>query len=97
LIRTPQRPSFAERFPRSPRLDAIVDAFARSDYARVRAEASALERTTDDPEIKTAARTLIERTRPDPLAIGLLALGAVLLVVFALWAVSNGHPPRAAH
>jgi hypothetical protein len=87
------RPAFARDFPRAPGLDALVDAFAQGNYARVRAEAPALERASDDDAIKQAARTLVERTRPDPLAIALLALAAMILVVVAAWAITHGKPP----
>jgi hypothetical protein len=86
-------PSFARVFPRSPELDALVDAFARGDYAAVRAGAPNLERSSADPATREAARMLVERTRPEPLAVTLLAIAAVLLVVLALWAVVHGKAP----
>jgi len=86
-------PSFARAFPRSPELDALVDAFARGDYASVRSRAPDLERSTDDPAIQQAARTLVERTRPEPLAAGLLAIAALLLIVLAAWAITHGKAP----
>jgi hypothetical protein len=86
-------PSFARAFPRSPDLDALVEAFARGDYASVRAHAPALERSSDDPAIQQAARTLVERTRPEPLAVVLLALAVLLLCVLAAWAIVHGKPP----
>jgi hypothetical protein len=86
-------PSFARAFPRSPDLDALVEAFARGDYASVRSRALGLERSSDDPAIKQAARTLVERTRPEPLAVVLLALAALLLCVLAAWAIMHGKPP----
>ncbi len=87
------RPTFAQAFPRSADLDALVDAFARGDYASVRAHAPEVERSSDDPAVKAAARTLVERTRPDPLAVALLAIAAVLLAVLAGWAFVHGHAP----
>ena len=86
-------PSFARAFPRSPDLDALVEAFARGDYAAVRARAPSLERSSNDPAIQQAARTLVERTRPEPLAVTLLAIAAALLVVLAAWAVRHGKAP----
>jgi hypothetical protein len=86
-------PSFARAFPRSPELDALVEAFARGDYAAVRAGAPSLERSSGDPVIQRAARTLVERTRPEPLAITLLAIAVMLLVVLAVWAVLHGKAP----
>jgi hypothetical protein len=86
------RPDFTREFPRSPDLDALVDAFARGDYAAVRRGAAALERDGGD-DLKRAARALVERTRPDPLAVALLGLAALLLVVLAAWAVAHGKAP----
>jgi len=95
------RPSFARAFPPSAELDRIVEAFARGDYGRVRAEAPALERSTGDGAVRAAARTLVDRTRPDPLAVRLLVLtGALLAVLFGWWTVhakapSSTAPPAA--
>ncbi len=89
------RPSFANAFPRTPELDALVDDFSRGDYARVRMQASLLERASDDDAVKRAFRTLAQRTTPDPLAVALLVLGAILLVVLATFWIANGRPPPA--
>ena len=86
-------PSFARAFPRSPELDALVEAFARGDYAAVRSRAAGVERSSGDPAIQQAARTLVERTRPDPLAVTLLAMAVVLLLVLAAWAIRHGRAP----
>jgi hypothetical protein len=91
-----RRPSFAAEFPASPELDALVDAFARGDYAHVRAEAPNLEKTSPDDAVRAAAKTLVERTQPDPLAVRLLLLTGVLLVVLAGWWIVHGQPPAGA-
>ncbi len=88
-----RRPSFANDFPRVPALDALVDAFARGDYARVRAEAPRLAATTDDAAVREAAKTLVDRTKPDRLAVGLLVLTGVLLVAMTGYWIVNGKPP----
>ncbi len=88
-----RRPSFANEFPRLPALDALVDAFARGDYARVRAEAPKLAATTDDAAVREAAKTLVDRTKPDRLAVGLLVLTGVLLVAMTGYWIVNGKPP----
>jgi hypothetical protein len=85
-----RRPSFATEFPASPELDALVDAFARGDYARVRAEGPKLETSSADEAVRRAAKTLVERTQPDPLAVKLLLLTGVLLVVLAGWWIVHG-------
>jgi len=87
------RPAFAQDFPHTPGLDALVDAFARGDYARVRADGPGVERSSDDEAVKRAARTLVERTGPEPLAVALLALAALLLLILAAWAVAHGKAP----
>jgi hypothetical protein len=88
-----RRPSFARAFPRSPELDALVLAFARGDYASVRSRAPDLARSSDDPGIQQAARTLVDRTHADPLAVALLAIAALLLAVLTAWAVTHGKAP----
>jgi len=88
-----RRPSFARDFPRTAALDAIVDAFARGDYARVRSEAPKLAESATEDEVRLAARALLERTRPDPTALALLALTAALLLVLSAWWIVHGKPP----
>jgi len=88
-----RRPSFSEEFPRTPELDAVVAAFALGDYASVRAQAIRLERSSPDETVRKAARMLFDRTRPDPLSIGLLVAAALLLVTMAGWWVVHGKPP----
>jgi hypothetical protein len=88
----PRRPSFSEAFPRTPELDALVDAFALGNYARVRAEAPALDKS-DDETVRAAARTLVERTQPDPLAVRFVWITAALLLVLAGWWVVYGKAP----
>jgi hypothetical protein len=90
---TSRVPAFARTFPKSADLDALVEAFARGDYAQVRARGPALERSSDDPGIKRAARMLVERTRPEPLAVALLVIAIVLLAVLAIWAIVHGKAP----
>jgi len=88
-----RRPSFARAFPRSPELDALVEAFEEGDYARVRAEAPKLEAGSTDEVVKRAARALLDRTRPDPLAVALLALAALFVGLLSTWWIAHGHPP----
>jgi hypothetical protein len=87
-----RRPPFAEDFPRLPAIDALVEAFARGNYARVRAEGRRLAESEDqDENVRRAARTLVSRTDPDPLAVWLLVLAGVLLVVLsAYWIGQRG-------
>lgn len=77
----PEIPAFARSFPRDPDLDALVAAFEAGDYARVRREAPKLAKSTDRDDVRAAARELRRRLDPDPLAVFLLGIAAVLLVV----------------
>jgi hypothetical protein len=94
---SPGAPAFAKDFPQSAALDELVAAFARGDYARVRRGARELEARSEDPAVKAAARTLVERTQADPLAIVLFALTFGLLVALtAYWIAHNGPGPKPA-
>ena len=88
-----RRPSFAKDFPSHEALDVLVDAFARGDFARVRADARQLAVDASDEDVRRAARTLYDRTRPDPLAVGLVAVTAVLLIALSAYWMVNGKPP----
>jgi hypothetical protein len=84
-------PTFARDFPSEARLDALVRAFAKGDYARVRREAPTLAKTADRDDVKLAARTLLDRTKADPLMIVILMLtGALLLMLSSYWWAHNG-------
>ncbi|MGH7293758.1 MAG: hypothetical protein ACRELB_02440 [Polyangiaceae bacterium] len=91
-----RRPTFASDFPATPELDALVDAFAEGNYARVRAEAPKLAETTTDDAVRAAARTLVDRTKPDPLAVKMLLVTGALLVVLAGWWIVHGKAPAGA-
>jgi len=92
-MQEPRRPAFAEDFPRTPDLDAVVGSFARGDYASVRAGAMRLEQSTTDDGVREAARILFDRTRPDPLAVALLVIATMLLVTMATWWIAHGRAP----
>jgi hypothetical protein len=84
-------PSFASAFPRDAEIEALVEAFARGDYRRVRDEASALaERATAD-DVRAAARELRARVDPDPLGRWLIAIAAALLAILAYWYLVHRH------
>jgi hypothetical protein len=87
------RPSFAVDFPRNADLDAAVDSFAQGNYARARSESARILASNADDETKRAARTLIERTQPAPLALLLLALTALLLASIGGWWIVHGKAP----
>lgn len=79
--------------PRDPELERVQRAFERGDYAFVRAEAGRLAREAERAHVRRAARELLRRIDPDPLAVALL-LGAVALLAFlSLWYWSHAHAP----
>ncbi|MEO7329619.1 MAG: hypothetical protein ABI193_13655 [Minicystis sp.] len=84
-------PAFAQSFPHDPALDALVAAFEGGDYARVRREGPALAKSTERPEVRTAARELVKRLDPDPIAVYLLGTAALLLVFLAGWFWMHPH------
>jgi hypothetical protein len=90
-----ERPSFATSFPRSPELDDAVEAFVRGDYHAARERADRLIASSSSDDIKRAARTLAERTHPDPLGVVLLALATALLIVLGGWWIAHAKPPSA--
>jgi len=90
---TDRRPLFASGFPRNPALDALVQAFVRGDYARVRSEGKRLSGSAPEEDVRTAAQTLVARTAPDPLAIWLLLLTGGLLITLTLYWITHGKPP----
>ncbi len=78
------RPPFARRYPKDAELDALVDAFGRGDFARVRAQAPELAEKTEDPQVRAAALDLRQRIEPSRFSLYLLALGFALLVFLYL-------------
>ena len=90
-------PAFARVFPRDPELDRIVAAFAAGNFRSVRDAAPKLAASTSEEAVRTAALTLLERTRPDPASrVVLLATAALLLVLTAWWIAHDGPPTDAA-
>jgi hypothetical protein len=86
-----ERPLFARTYPRTPEVDALLAAFERGNYARIREEAPALASRSDDPEVKRAADDLFRRIQPDPVSTTLLGVAALLLVFFVYWYFGHHH------
>jgi len=86
-------PIFAAEFPRDGELDALVEAFARGDYAAVRAGAPKLAASAADEDVRAAARMLRERIEPDPMGKTLILIAAVLLAFLAWWYLGHAHGP----
>ncbi len=78
-------PSFAQKYPRHEELDALLDAFEKGNYARVREGAQKLILTTKEPAVRRAAEDLSSRLEPDPLARYMLGAASLLLVFFSIW------------
>lgn len=84
------RPAFTKGYPNDAALNALVDAFVRGDYRAVRAGADALAKS-DDAAVRDAARELVQRTEPDPIAKAVLLLTFLLLAwLFAYWEQHDG-------
>ncbi|WP_437713313.1 hypothetical protein WMF45_46475 [Sorangium sp. So ce448] len=77
--------------PRDPEIERLEQAFERGDYALVRAEAGRLAKEAERDEIRRAARALLRRIDPDPLAVVLLVAAMALLAFLALWYWSHSH------
>lgn len=90
-------PAFAKDFPRHPKLDALVAAFERGDYATVRAGASKLAAEDEDEAVRNAARLLSERIHPDPSAKALFWIAAAVLVVLTGFWVTHSGPEGGPH
>lgn len=86
-------PAFARAFPEDPALGKLVAAFEAGDFARVRREVPRLVQETESDEVRAAARELRRRLDPDPVAVYLLAIAAVLLVFLAGWYGMHVHGP----
>ena len=91
-------PAFAKDFPRHPKLDELVAAFERGDYAAVRVGASKLAASEDeDAPVRDAARLLRERIEPDPSSKALFWITAAVLVVLSAWWVTHSGPEGGLH
>ncbi len=85
------RPAFAKDFPQHPEIDRILDLFDRGNYALAREDARALVKSTDDDAVRAAAREILKRLDPEPAAIYLVAISALLLAILAGWYWMHPH------
>jgi hypothetical protein len=86
------RTMFYDAFPREPSLDALVLAFKRGNFARVRRDAPRVIKGAAADDVKAAAADLLARTKPDPLSYVFFALTALLLVVLSGYWWSKAGP-----
>jgi hypothetical protein len=87
---TSTRPPFAVRYPDDPTLARALEAFSSGNFRQTRAIAATLEAHAD-PAVANAAKDLLARTAPDPIAPVLLGTTALLLVALTLWAMTQSH------
>ena len=80
------RPAFLASFPEDPDLAPVVAAFERGDYAAVREQAARLAKHAESKRVRRAAKELLDRIEPDPLAKLLLLAAAALLLFLVIWA-----------
>lgn len=80
-----QRPRFLLEFPDDPELETLMMAFEQGDFAKVRAEAEALARRTENDAVRRAALELRRRIDPDPLLVSLLGLCLALFAAVVIW------------
>lgn len=85
-------PSFAKDFPADPELQRLVEAFARGDYATVRADAPKLATSSEDDAVKQAAQMLRQRIEPDPTSRLLFLFAGLLLAFLTVWWVTHDGP-----
>lgn len=74
-----------------PELARLEQAFERGDYALVREGAARLAKEAERDDVRRAARQLLRRIDPDPLAVTLLLAAVALLAFLALWYWSHAH------
>ena len=86
-----ERPAFARSFPRDPELDRLVEVFEAGNYAEVRVRASALVHATSSDKVRRAARELLRRLDPDPIATYMLLVAIALLGFLSFWYWTHPH------
>jgi len=79
-------PAFLASFPEDPELAPVVAAFERGDYAAVREQAARLAKHAESRRVRQAAKELLHRIEPDPLAKLLLLAASALLLFLVIWA-----------
>ncbi|MEO7109121.1 MAG: hypothetical protein ABI183_01675 [Polyangiaceae bacterium] len=70
----------------------LESAFARGDYSRVKHEALPLAESTKNEGVRTRALELVGRLKPDPIAIVLFVIAAVLLAAMTTYFELRSRP-----
>jgi len=86
-------PAFALAYPEDATLDELVLLFEQGRYHDVRERAHKLVHATDRDDVRAAARDLLKRLDPDPLARWLIIGALVLLVFLSGWYWTHPHSP----
>jgi hypothetical protein len=91
--RRPGFPGFAATFPSDPALDELVLAFEQGNYARVREGSNRIldAKPARPDDVRRAARELLRRIDPDPIAVYLLAGAFLLLAFLSIWYWTHAH------
>jgi hypothetical protein len=89
--RGPKRARFRETLPDDAALRELAEAFEAGNYARVRAEAPKLAKSSEREDVRAAAADLARRIEPDPLVKYLFVLAVLLLLAIAAFAYGHGH------
>ncbi len=84
-------PSFARDFPRHPQLDRVLDLFERGNYHLARKEAVLLVQSKEDEAVRKAAKEIVKRISPEPLAMYFMAIASALLVILAGYYWTHPH------
>jgi hypothetical protein len=90
--RGPKRARFLESLPDDATLRELAEAFEAGNYARVRAEAPKLAKSSEREDVRAAATDLLQRIEPDPLVKYLFVLAVLLLLAITAFAYGgHGH------
>lgn len=91
--RRPGFPGFAATFPSDPAIDELVLAFEQGNYARVREGSNRIldAKPARPDDVRRAARELLRRIDPDPIAVYLLAGAFLLLAFLSIWYWTHAH------
>lgn len=70
----------------------LESAFARGDYARVKRDAMTLAESTKNDDVRARALKLSARLKPDPIAIVLFIIAAILLIALTTYFEIRARP-----